>query len=294
MHNADIDLFFPTIAEREVQYNARESVPDFDACVRRYAESSARVRTRRPGVLDLRYGMGQDERLDLFLPAASHAPAPLFVFIHGGYWRAQRKEDAPVMAEAFNAAGAAVATLEYTLVPEATLGEVVREVRSAVAWLYQNVAAYGVDPERIYVGGSSAGGHLAGMLVAPGWPARYGVPDDVIKGTLALSGLFDLRPLCDILPNTWLRLTPEQAAHQSPMFNLPEQAGPMLLAVGGLETQGFKNQTSAFEAAWNAAGLASTRIPTPHCNHFDLVNELEAPDSDLTRATLAMMGLAGR
>src|SRR6478609_9496503 len=85
MHNADIDLFFPTIAEREVQYNARESVADFDACVQRYAESSARVRTRRPGVLDLRYGMGQDERLDLFLPAASRAPAPLFVFIHGGY-----------------------------------------------------------------------------------------------------------------------------------------------------------------------------------------------------------------
>src|SRR5690606_13816244 len=182
MHNHDIDLFFPTIAEREVQYNARESVPDFDACVRRYAESSARVRARRPGVLDLRYGMGQDERLDLFLPAASQAPAPLFVFIHGGYWRAQRKEDAPVMAEAFNAAGAAVATLEYTLVPEATLGEVVREVRSAVAWLYRNVAAYGVDPERIYVSGSSAGGHLAGMLAAPKWQARYGVPDDVIKG----------------------------------------------------------------------------------------------------------------
>lgn len=294
MHDTDIDLFFPTIAEREVQYNARESVPDFDACVRRYAESSARVRTRRPGVLDLRYGMGHDERLDLFLPAASHAPAPLFVFIHGGYWRAQRKEDAPVMAEAFNAAGAAVATLEYTLVPEATLGEVVREVRSAVAWLYRNVAAYGVDPNRLYVGGSSAGGHLAGMLAAPGWPARYGVPDDVIKGTLALSGLFDLRPLCDILPNTWLQLTPEQAAHQSPIFHLPERAGPMLLAVGGLETQGFKNQTRAFEAAWNGAGLASTRIPTPHCNHFDLVNELEDPASELTRAALAMMGLGAR
>ncbi|KAG1356179.1 hypothetical protein G6F61_014617 [Rhizopus arrhizus] len=101
MHDTDIDLFFSSIAERDVQYNARESVADFDACVRRYAESSARVRTRRPGVLDLRYGMGQDERLDLFLPAASQTPAPLFVFIHGGYWRAQRKEDAPVMAEAY-------------------------------------------------------------------------------------------------------------------------------------------------------------------------------------------------
>ena len=249
------------------------------------------MRTRRPGVLNLRYGMGQDERLDLFLPAAAQASAPLFVFIHGGYWRSQRKEDAPVMAEAFNAAGAAVATLEYTLLPEATLPEVVREVRSAVTWLYRNAAAYGVDPARIYVSGSSAGGHLAGMLAAPDWQARYGVPDDVIKGTLALSGLFDLRPLCDISVNDWLRLTPEQARLQSPIFHLPAQAGPMLLAVGGLETQGFKNQTEAYEAAWRAAGLSATRIATPQCNHFDLVNELEDPDSDLTRATLGMMGL---
>ncbi|WZB62959.1 alpha/beta hydrolase [Achromobacter xylosoxidans] len=291
MCDATPDLFFASIAEREVQYNARASVADFDACVRRYAESAARVRTRRAGVLNLRYGMGQDERLDLFLPVAAQASAPLFVFIHGGYWRSQRKEDAPVMAEAFNAVGAAVATLEYTLLPEATLPEVVREVRSAVAWLYRNAAAYGVDPARIYVSGSSTGGHLAGMLAAPDWQARYGVPDDVIKGTLALSGLFDLRPLCDISVNDWLRLTPEQARLQSPIFHLPAQAGPMLLAVGGLETQGFKNQTDAYEAARRAAGLSATRIATPQCNHFDLVNELEDPDSDLTQATLEMMGL---
>lgn len=226
MRDADIDLFFPTIAEREVQYNARESVADFDACVRRYAESAAAVKSRRPGLLNLRYGMGQDERLDLFLPAANRGPAPLFVFIHGGYWRAQRKEDAPVMAEAFNAAGAAVAVPEYTLAPEATLPEIVREMRSALAWLYHNAATYGVDPERIYVGGSSAGGHLAAMLAAPAWPARYGVPDDVIKGTLALSGLFDLRPLCDVLPNTWLQLTPEQAARHSRSSTCPSAPAP--------------------------------------------------------------------
>ena len=131
MRDVTPDLFFASIAEREVQYNARASVADFDACVRRYAESAARVRAAGRAEPAVRHG--PDERLDLFLPAAAQASAPLFVFIHGGYWRSQRKEDAPVMAEAFNAAGAAVATLEYTLLPEATLPEVVREVRSAVA-----------------------------------------------------------------------------------------------------------------------------------------------------------------
>ena len=282
MRDVTPDLFFASIAEREVQYNARASVADFDACVRRYAESAARVRApagrAEPAV---RHGPGRKAGP---VPAGRRAGFGAAVRVHP--WRllalaAQGRRARH--GRAFNAAGAAVATLEYTLLPEATLPEVVREVRSAVAWLYRNAAAYGVDPARIYVSGSSAGGHLAGMLAAPDWQARYGVPDDVIKGTLALSGLFDLRPLCDISVNDWLRLTPEQARLQSPIFHLPAQAGPMLLAVGGLETQGFKNQTDAYEAAWRAAGLSATRIATPQCNHFDLVNELEDPDSDLTR-----------
>ena len=73
------------------------------------------------------------------------------------------------MAEAFNAAGAAVATLEYTLLPEATLPEVVREVRSAVTWLYRNAAAYGVDPARI----TSAAARPAAIWRAC-WPRRTG------------------------------------------------------------------------------------------------------------------------
>src|SRR5690606_12455741 len=103
----------------------------------------------------------------------------------------QTKEDAPIMAPVFNAAGVAVVPVEYTLLPEGTSGETVREVRSAIAWIYHHAEQYGLDRNRIYVGGSSAGGHLAGMLAAAGWQDRYRVPDDVIKGVVALSGLYD-------------------------------------------------------------------------------------------------------
>lgn len=286
------DLLFSDLAERAVQYNARASVPDFDACVREYAELAAVACSRCAAVPDLYYGMGAAERLDIFLPRADCRPAPVFVFIHGGYWRSQTKEDAPIMAPVFNAAGVAVVPVEYTLLPEGTLGETVREVRSAIAWIYHHAEQYGLDRNRIYVGGSSAGGHLAGMLAAAGWQDRYRVPDDVIKGVVALSGLYDIRPLCDINVNEWLRLYPDQAERLSPLFHLPRPGLPMIVSVGGLETQGFKNQTAAYEAACREAGLDVRRVDAPHCNHFNLLCELAKADSPLTQATLKMIGVS--
>ena len=284
-----IDLDFGTRAARDRQYNARASVADFDACMRTYAESSALARQQCAGILDLRYGMGVAERLDLYLPASTRRPAPLLVFIHGGYWRALRKEDSAMMSKVFTDAGVAVATLEYPLLPEATLPETVREVRSAVAWLHCHGAAYGIDPNRMYASGSSAGGHLVGMLLAPGWQASFGLPEAAIQGGVGLSGLYDIQPLCDTHINDWLRLTPEQAHRLSPLYHLPDTPVPLVLAVGGLETEGFHNQTAAMDAAWRAKGYPVVRVEAPHCNHFNLVGELALPDSPLTQATLAML-----
>jgi len=285
----DFDLNFGTLEERAVQYNARASVADFDACVAEYAELAGEAKRQCPGIYDLAYGPGIAERLDLFPVTRDRQPAPVFVFIHGGYWRSQSKEDAPLMAKAFTDQGIAVCTLEYTLLPEATLAETVREVRSAIAWLYRNAAAYGIDPQRIHVGGSSAGGHLAAMLGAAGWQERFGLPNDVIKGVLSLSGLHDLRPLCDIYINEWLRLYPDQAERLSPLFQLPAAGTPVVLSVGGLETEGFKRQTYAYEAACRQQGLNVRRVEAPQCNHFNLLSELNDPKSALSRACFEMI-----
>jgi arylformamidase len=279
------DLTFSDLAEREVQYNARASVSDFDAEMRTYAALAQASRQRCAGILDLQYGMGLAERLDIFPAAAATQPAPVFVYIHGGYWRAQRKEDACSMAAALTGAGVAVVMLEYTLLPEATLAEVVR----AIAWLYRHGSAYGIDPQRIHVCGSSAGGHLVGMLYSDDWQSRFHVPQDVIKGVIGLSGLYDIRPLCDISVNEWLRLYPDQAALLSPALRLPEQAPPLVLAAGGLETTGFKNQTLQFHEDVSKRGLPVSLVPNTHSNHFTIVNELAEPSSELFEATLALI-----
>jgi arylformamidase len=287
------ELNFSDLAERAKQYSARASVSDFDACMREYAKLAREINNECVGIYDLRYGEGAAERLDLFPVTSVRQPAPLLVFIHGGYWHSQAKEDAPIMARAFTAAGIAVCTLEYTLLPESTLAEAVREARSAVAWLYRNAARYGVDPDRIHVSGSSAGGHLSGMLAAPGWQDKFNLPQDVVKGVLSLSGLYDIRPLCDIYINDWLQLHSEQAERLSPLFQLPDVSVPVLLAVGGLETDGFKNQTYAYESACRGKGISVKRIEAPHCNHFNLLCELYNPQSKLAQAAFDMI-LKGR
>jgi len=283
------ELYFGDLAQRAVQYNARASVPDFDACVAEYARLARLANARCPGIYDVPYGPGRAERLDIFPVPLAAQPAPLFIFIHGGYWRSQTKEDAPIMAPAFTAAGIAVCTLEYTLLPEATLAEAVREVRGAVAWLYRNAGHYGVDPQRLYVGGSSAGAHLAAMAAAQDWPDTFNLPPDAIKGMMGLSGLYELGPLCDIEVNEWLQLHPDQTARVSPIGHLPRRGLPVVLSVGGLETDGFKNQTAAYGQACRAAGVAVMQVDTPQCNHFDLLCELADGSSALSRAAFAMM-----
>ncbi|MGU7778934.1 alpha/beta hydrolase [Burkholderia sp. PU8-34] len=286
------DLTFADLAERAVQYNARASVSDFDAEMRTYASLALASRQRCAGILDLQYGMGQAERIDIFPAAAAVQPAPVFVYIHGGYWRSQRKEDACSMAAALTQAGISVAMVEYTLLPEATLAEVVREVRSAIAWLYRHGGAYGIDPQRIHVCGSSAGGHLVGMLYADDWQARFNLPRDVIKGVVALSGLFDIRPLCDINVNEWLRLYPDQAALLSPALCLPETAPPLVLSVGGLETTGFRNQTLQLHEDVSRRGLPVSLVANAHSNHFNIVNELAERGSALFEAVVALINNA--
>lgn len=289
MNTTAHDLFFADLASRATKYTARASVPDFDACVAEYHALSNQAKEKCAGVFDIHYGMGGAERLDIYPAKYASRPAPVFVFFHGGYWRSQTKEDAALMASTFTDAGIAVAVVEYTLLPEATLFEVVRETRSAIAWLYQNAAHYGIDKDRIHAGGSSAGAHLVGMLTAPGWQPSYQVPDNVIKGAMLLSGLYDLRPLVDIYTNDWLRMNEAQARLMSPLFHLPQTAPRVVVSVGGQETDAFKNQTAAYLEAWRAQGLEATCVEAEHCNHFNLLSELAYPDSDLSRACVAMI-----
>ncbi len=273
-------------AELDVQYDARGTVDDIAPFLERYAELSATAKRDLEVVTDIPFGPSSEEVFDLF-PAGRNAP--VFVFVHGGYWRLLSKDESSFMAKCFVERGIAVAAVNYALAPAVTLDEIVRQVRAAVSRLWHDADRYGIDRDRIHVGGSSAGGHLVGMLLADSWQAAAGVPTNVIAGAVSASGLFDLEPVRLSHPNEWLQLDADAAHRNSPIHHIPGAGCPLLLTWAGSDTEEFKRQSRDYGRAWKQAGFAVADFAVSDRNHFDIILDLANPQREFARRVFAMI-----
>ena len=272
------------------QYSPRGTVNNLDALLQDYRTQSQPMYDL-PHLRDLRYGTQADELLDLF-PVPGRTDAPLFVFIHGGYWRALGKQDSVFMARNFTAHGVAVAAVNYQLAPAARLSEIVAQCRRSLAWLYTHGPAHGIDVRRIVLGGSSAGAHLAAMLLAPGWQAAFGVPKNVVKAGVLVSGLYDLAPVQQTTPNDWLALDSAEAAALSPQSCLPEAGTRLCIATAEKDTDEFKRQSLDYAAACTRQGCAVQYEQIAGRNHFDVIMDWMNPQALLTQSTWDLLALA--
>ena len=277
--------YTPDFCDRE--YNARLAIPDHPQIFARWADQAAATRRLRACLLDLPYGASPAEKLDLF-PARA-AAAPLFVFIHGGYWRSFDKSDFSWIAPPLVGHGVAVALPNYGLAPKTPVEDIVRQVLRSLAWLYRNAQRYDIDRERIYVAGHSAGGHLTAMMMAALWPALApDLPADLVKGGLAVSGLFDLEPLVHApFVNVDLQLDLGRARRLSPALMPAATDAPLYLAVGALESSEFKRQSDLLAKRWPRA--FRRRVPAPGANHLTVCDELANPGSALFDAVLELI-----
>jgi len=271
----------------DAQFNLRARTPEHLEFFARWAAEGEALRATRPDArIDLAYGARPAQKLDFF---PTHSGAPLLIFIHGGYWQSLDKGDFLYLAPAFNAAGVAYASLNYTLAPEASIPEMVAEVRRAVAWLAAQGAALGFDAGRMVIAGHSAGGHLAAMVLSTDWEKDFGLPADTIKGGCSISGIYDIEPLRHSYQQPVLQLTAEVASSHSPIRCLPAAAGPLICAVGSTEPEEFQDQQREYLAAWRAAGLIGFEVALPGRHHFDAVDALGESDQALHRQVLKLV-----
>ncbi|MBX3636465.1 MAG: alpha/beta hydrolase [Rubrivivax sp.] len=281
-------------AWHDAQYNARASIPEHPAILQQWATRSAQALDTGRHVLDMAYGSDASERLDLFLPqrsGAARAPAPVLVYIHGGYWRALDKRDQRFVAPPFVEAGALVVLPNYALCPAVGIEHIVLQMVKALAWVWRNAALYGGDPSRIVVAGHSAGGHLATMMLQCRWhQVASDLPPSLLRSALAVSGLYDLEPLRHapfLAPD--LRLDAVSARRLSPA-RMPSPAGRLVALVGGDESAEFHRQQALIERAWGSRVSAAV---VPGCHHMNVLHTLADPGSRTFALALSLLGLGG-
>ncbi|MBU6485714.1 MAG: alpha/beta hydrolase [Betaproteobacteria bacterium] len=276
-----------TPEEVERGYDNRAAVPDHPYWLAQFASrSKAAIETLKPA-LDLRYGAGDKETLDLYLPAT---PAKgTFVFIHGGYWRTFDKADHAFVAPSFVTAGFAVAVVNYDLCPGVTIAIIVEQCRHALRWIERDGPRHGaVGP--VVIAGHSAGAHLAAMMFATDWKAQ-GLARSPFAGGVALSGVFDLEPLVVTSVNADLRLDMEQARRMSPVHLEPRVDATLVVAVGADETSEFLRQSQLLHDAWprNRPAGANAPLQLRDRNHYSVALDFADPAGELVRATMDLL-----
>ena len=219
---------------------------------------------------------------DLYLPPARELPAPVVIFVHGGYWRAGTARESGFLAPQFAKAGLATAVPDYPLAPQVSLGAIVEATVECILWITQQAASLGIDPQRIALIGHSAGGHLGAMALAR--YRRSSLPRPRVL--LGISGLYDVVPVSRSYASDWLDLSDEEALRLSPISHRPCQETRIELTAGSLETDAFRAQSVLYRDFARDSGCDANFRVSPGCNHFDIIHQLLNPDHMLFRQLL--------
>ena len=279
----------------EREYSPSSCIDDINVFIKQYIEqSSAATRlaiSQKSLVADLSYGEQPRQLIDLYLPTVTNANnCKLQVYIHGGYWQELSKAESSFAATNFQSQGCHFAVINYSLAPEASLSDIVEQSRQAILWLHNNAQQFGYKNDEIYLSGSSAGAHLAMMALQTDW-TRYDLPNSIVRGVCAVSGVYDLIPIVDTYVNDALKMDHDEAQKNSPLNDDLPQDTPIIMAFGENETSEFKRQTAAMadKIIQNGNELCCKQIAKR--NHFDVILDLADANSWLCQQVFSQMNL---
>lgn len=273
-----------TPEQHEFQYNPQNAFPEFAKSGVLREPLNAKARAGLKQHIDVAFGDHPLRKLDIY-PADPADPAPVHVFFHGGYWRAQDKANFAFIAPMLVARGITAVIANYELCPNSTLDGVVDSAVAAVEWLHRNIAAYGGDPGRISLSGHSAGAHLVAEALATDWRQR-GIDPAFIVGAVAVSGIYDPAPVMRITVNQQLRLTPEIADRHNVEVRPLLVRCPVSLFVGGREPWQWIDQTYRYAHHLHRSGSIAEVHVLPPYGHFDITMDFMEPERPIGAALL--------
>ena len=273
----------------EAQYNLRaRRGPDFEDIVERWVERSAKHRAAVGGQIDLNFGEGERDKLDWFSGGNPNGPALLY--IHGGYWQRGDKSMYSFIAESFTKHGVSVAVTNYNLTPSVRIGQIPPQIQRAIAWLWHNASELGFSRDQFFVSGHSAGGHLTARMMATHWPAIDSqLPQDLIRGAIPISGLYELEPLVHTSINDGPQMDVEEARAESPCNIPPATIAPQLVVVGGGETEEFFRQADDYAEKFRTGERKMERYNVLNDDHFDELETWVKDDSEFFEKSMALI-----
>jgi arylformamidase len=238
------------------------------------------------------YGPTEIEQVDIY--KTTRGNAPIQIFIHGGAWRGGSAKDSAYPAEMFVTAGAIFIAVDFVSIDQAegNLMTMADQVRRSIAWVYKNTARFGGDPNRLYLSGHSSGAHLSGVALVTDWQKDFGLPVDIVKGAVLMSGMYDLKAVALSKRSKYVKFTDAVIQALSAQRHLDKLNTPLILAHGTLESPEFQRQTREFAAAVKTAGKPVQLIVAEGYNHFELPETFGNPYGLLGRVALEQMKLA--
>ncbi len=265
--------------------------PGYEATLAGQAEHGAHVAKGLSPLIDVRYGPGPLQTMDIFPGPTPSAPA--CIVFHGGLWHRSDKRFFLFSAEPLVAAGMACFVVNFDHCPGIDLDGIVRQVRDAAAWVQREGHKYQCDPSRIYLFGHATGAHLAATLLTCDWNAWPDFDPGALSGSLLVSGLYDLRYFPQLPINEILKLTPEAAARCSPLLAALHVKAPMIIAAAAGETPEFIAQSRDMADAAAKAGAAVKLQIVDGVGHFDILDTLSDLESPLMRDFIALVNRTG-
>src|SRR5580700_8026539 len=277
--------------ELDASYTQLAYEPFLSQITKRLASNSEAMRARIGAPQREAYGPSAAEGLDIY--RAKRDNAPIFVFIHGGAWLGGAAKDYGYPAEMFVNAGAHYVAIDFIAIKEAggDLSVMAKQVRRAVAWVHNNAEMFGGDPSRLYVGGHSSGGHLCGVVLVTDWQKEFGLPPNIIKAGLCMSGMYEMKPVALSARSNYVKFTDAMQDSMSALRHIDRLQAPITVSYGTFETPDFQRQSREFAAAVKAAGKPVQLIEAPNYAHLEMCESLGNPYGANGRAALEMMKL---